>query len=996
MRTINLLRGFLFLSIQVLFTTPSFSQLKSIVYDFDGLHIDQTNLPDFDYKVNDLTYKIATNPIASKEVLGDRVLKMNLNWNSGNGSFGRKIERYIELNPSSDILNFYFYNPLSNNQNATIEVLISEDDDQSNTYDFNKDDLWLKKLTLPNSSGWQFISIPLSDFSDSNAGGNGIFDATFSGNKGMLLKVEFKFNKNNTSLSNPTFFIDLICFSDGILPTGATVFDLPSKNESDHCLLGAYNSSRTDLIPDAIENLFPASPEKKLKYVNWFLQFATDGTTTAKKLPGDEVTILLNKGYRPIITWEPMFQKYSRLDPVQPRLDDIINGDYNSYIDAFADKLKSYNDTIIIRFMHEFDGDWYSWSLVENGHDPNKYIAAFRKVVDRVRARGATKVQWMWCTNGDYFPRRSYNWMVPAYPGDNYVDIVATDIYNNHTPTELPDWKSFKLKAIETYYYLSKYFPQKPLFICELGCRERYSNENTSSETKAAWLARMDKELQSNFRKVRALVFFSSFVVYDWRVNSSSATINSIASNIWNDDYYFKPSATTLNVSITSPANNSTFSAGSTIVIQATASGGPGTIQKVEFFEGSTKLGEDLTQPYSYTWNNVSIGSYTLRAKVTDDAGNTFTSAPVNINVDMGSNSPCAPTGTITRDKWNNFQGKTIAAIPVNTTPSSSILLNLFEGPQNNGDNYASRIRGYICPPSTGNYIFWIASDNNSELYLSSNNDPNNKVKIAQQDLSTSSRQWTKYANQKSQLILLTAGQSYYIEALHREGSQSDNLAVGWQLPNGTQERPIPGNRLSPFQTGSTLALKPNAQPIPQIIITGPVQINKEEKTILSTEFDTSAIFQWKINGSIIPAANKNFMNVTKPGSYQVKVIKNGMISLSDTVDIWGDQKTDMINLPTNSDAKDIIEGSDILKVYPNPNTGLFTIVVCMPASELTKIQILMMNNLGQVVYKKKLMTENNCINETLEIDRSIPSGVYTLKVIIGNKVENTNVVLLR
>jgi hypothetical protein len=44
----------------------------------------------------------------------------------------------------------------------------------------------------------------------------------------------------------------------------------------------------------------------------------------------------------------------------------------------------------------------------------------------------------------------------------------------------------------------------------------------------------------------------------------------------------------------------------------------------------------------------------------------------------------------------------------------------------------------------------------------------------------------------------LEAGKRYAIEALHKEGGGNDNLAVGWQLPDGTQERPIPGNRLAP------------------------------------------------------------------------------------------------------------------------------------------------------------------------------------------------------
>ena len=62
--------------------------------------------------------------------------------------------------------------------------------------------------------------------------------------------------------------------------------------------------------------------------------------------------------------------------------------------------------------------------------------------------------------------------------------------------------------------------------------------------------------------------------------------------------------------------------------------------------------------------------------------------------------------------------------------------------------------------------------------------------------------------------------------------------------------------------------------------------------------------------------------------------------------------------------------------------------------SELAKIQV--MNNLGQIVYSKEIKIQNNCINETIEIDKSAPSGIYSLQVIIGNKVENTNVVLAR
>jgi YD repeat-containing protein len=86
-------------------------------------------------------------------------------------------------------------------------------------------------------------------------------------------------------------------------------------------------------------------------------------------------------------------------------------------------------------------------------------------------------------------------------------------------------------------------------------------------------------------------------------------------------------------VSISSPTNNAAFAALSNISITATASDSDGTISKVEFFEGSTKLGESLSSPYSYTWNSAAVGSYVLTAKATDNFGGVTTSTAMNISV---------------------------------------------------------------------------------------------------------------------------------------------------------------------------------------------------------------------------------------------------------------------------------------------------------------------------------------------------------------------------
>lgn len=535
--------------------------LKSIVYDFDGFDLHQTALPEGDYSYGDLSYRVVANPLpGGEEQLGDRVLELNIAWNNNYAAFGRGVSRYIEFDSEQDVFNFYFYNPISNNQTAILEITIAEDDNQNLSYESVSDDAWKKNLSIPSTTGWQLFSIPLSEFTDGNTGGNGIMDMAFTNNAGMLLLVEFRFSKPNANVPNATFFIDMITFSEGALPVGKTPLDLPARDPLDHCLLGAFMpvpNGNHHLIPQTIEAFFPTMPGRKLQYVNTYLQFANNGSAIPHAFPGTAIQTLINDGYQPIITWEPYFLGYAPLDPVQPRLNNIINGDYDTYIDQFAEKIKTYSGTVIIRLMHEFEGDWYPWCISQNNNDPAKFIQAFRHVVNRFKNKNVTNVQWFWCGNSDYSPYRHWNWMVQAYPGDNYVDIVGTDIYNNIYPGPIPWWRSYRWQATESYYYLSKYFPNKPLFVCELGCRERDPSENPNSETKAQWFARMDAELQSNFRKTRALIFFSSQVSYDWRINTSSASIESLKTNFWLDDYYFiVPSAP---VSIQEEVQEETF-----------------------------------------------------------------------------------------------------------------------------------------------------------------------------------------------------------------------------------------------------------------------------------------------------------------------------------------------------------------------------------------------------------------------------------------------------
>ena len=295
-------------------------------------------------------------------------------------------------------------------------------------------------------------------------------------------------------------------------------------------------------------------------------------------------------------------------------------------------------------------------------------------------------------------------------------------------------------------------------------------------------------------------------------------------------------------VTITNPDNGQTFNAPASVTIEADATDQDGSIAKVEFFSNKEKVGEDQTSPYSHVWQNPPQGNHVLTAKATDNMGATTASSPVTITV---TGEGCTATGTITRDYWADVPGRRVSDIPVNTTPTSTGELTIFEAPSNIGTNYGSRIRGYICPPVTGDYTFYISSNDYSELWISTDDDPSNKFLIAYVAGATDPRQWDRYSSQRSGSIPLKEGKRYYIEALHKQGAGTDHIAVGWRWPNFTLERPIPGRHLSPvesnaqavaFSTDQSMMVEDAAMYSEINIYPNPVQSGEPQLTISGYE----------------------------------------------------------------------------------------------------------------------------------------------------------------
>ena len=95
-------------------------------------------------------------------------------------------------------------------------------------------------------------------------------------------------------------------------------------------------------------------------------------------------------------------------------------------------------------------------------------------------------------------------------------------------------------------------------------------------------------------------------------------------------------------VTLDQPTNGASFTAPATVNLAATASDANGHVTAVQFYNGTTKLGEDMTAPYSFAWSGVGSGTYQLTAKAIDNDGAAKTTAASTITV----NAP--PTASIT------------------------------------------------------------------------------------------------------------------------------------------------------------------------------------------------------------------------------------------------------------------------------------------------------------------------------------------------------------
>jgi hypothetical protein len=247
-------------------------------------------------------------------------------------------------------------------------------------------------------------------------------------------------------------------------------------------------------------------------------------------------------GYLPMVSWFP----------TPAYADQIIAGQADSCIRSFGNAIANQSGRVLVRPYWEFNGGWQTYSKNSDG---TRATAAQEKqmwqhTIDVLRTTGFfSKASVVWSVSGGYF-NNGDAWNNPTpYPGDSYVDWVASSGYNWNKSTAWcgfhADWCTFA-EAVTNGRYAPVYTPigveaafrgKKPYLVGETGSQE----DPLAAGRKGQWMVAMGNYIKTYMPGLYALVYFDqAFSGAAWNLDSSTSSMDGFKS-FANDPYFNIP-----------------------------------------------------------------------------------------------------------------------------------------------------------------------------------------------------------------------------------------------------------------------------------------------------------------------------------------------------------------------------------------------------------------------------------------------------------------------
>jgi len=288
-------------------------------------------------------------------------------------------------------------------------------------------------------------------------------------------------------------------------------------------LLGTYDSGITGSL-DGVARL-DRSVGTTLPLVQIYTAW---GDKPQQNFPLALATAIWEFGSVPVITWEPWLTDFENSRHPQLPLRDarekhgmsaVAAGKYDFYVDSWASAAAEFRKPFYVRLAHEMNDPYrYPWGPQNNTKE--EYIAAWRHVVSRFRAVGAHNVIWVWS------PHVAHQYWDLYYPGDAYVDWVATGALNYGPIAHWSQWWTFAEIFGAKYPLLASF--GKPIMVAEFGSL-------AVGGDRSQWYESALTDLPTKHPRVKALIFFDAhddqtftYQKVDWRVTGDTAVTAAI------------------------------------------------------------------------------------------------------------------------------------------------------------------------------------------------------------------------------------------------------------------------------------------------------------------------------------------------------------------------------------------------------------------------------------------------------------------------------------
>ena len=249
---------------------------------------------------------------------------------------------------------------------------------------------------------------------------------------------------------------------------------------------GAYAGDHLYSVPQ-FEQLVGSKVDLHAIFIGWYESFPLRYGPTVR-----------DEGKTLVLFWEQY----------DVSLDEIISGSADRYIDEFARNAKIYKGPILLVPFHEMNGDWVPWSGATKGNSPAKVILAWKHVHDRFK--GVSNVKFAWNINSASHPNTEANAIKNYYPGDEYVDVVSVDGFNDGDP-----WLSWGQIFDNVLLEISQY--HKPIYVLSMASKQ--------GQLKPAWITDALSVEIPKHKEVVGWIWFNENKEENWLVNSDPATL---------------------------------------------------------------------------------------------------------------------------------------------------------------------------------------------------------------------------------------------------------------------------------------------------------------------------------------------------------------------------------------------------------------------------------------------------------------------------------------